>query len=71
MSDTAESSLKAAFAALLRGDTAERDRLCQRAEVQHQAEARSRAIAKVLATDFYVNQRGTVYPSRAVFEAGN
>lgn len=64
-------SLKAAFAALLEGDTAERDRLCRLAEMQMQAEARSAALAQVLGTDFYVSADGTAYTGRAVFNMVN
>lgn len=41
---TAEEALRAAFAALLRGDTAERDRLCDLAKDLHEQEERIRQL---------------------------
>lgn len=52
------------MAALMRGDTAERDRLCRRAEVLLNAEAKSRALAMVMAVDFMVDSKGTAYRTR-------
>lgn len=58
--------LAEAFQAILRGDYAERDRLCDLAEAQIRIEARDRALAKVLAVDFFVRANGTVILSRDV-----
>lgn len=61
---TAEASLKGAFAALLRGDTDERDRLCKRAEILLEAENYANAVEAVLSVDFYVFGNGTVIPTK-------
>ena len=61
--------MKAAFDALLRGDRAERDRLCARAEKLLAAETHGAKVQKALTIDFYVNRRGTAYSSRAMARA--
>ena len=64
--NTSEAALKGAFEALLRGDLAERDRLCDRAEALIKAEQRSSAIESVLSVDFYVDTRGRAVSSKAM-----
>jgi hypothetical protein len=69
-----EEYLSAAFQALLRGDTAERDRLCKEAEralKQEEMNERARAVAKVLSVDFYVKIDGTAISSKVMYAAAN
>lgn len=56
--------------ALLRGDTAERDRLVRRAEQLMKAEHYGDAVQRVLTVDFYVNRRGVAYRSIDLARAG-
>lgn len=60
---TTEECLRQGFAALLRGDTAERDRLVRRAEKLMEAEHYAGAVERVLTVDFYVSRRGVAYRS--------
>jgi hypothetical protein len=68
---TADDMLKAAWSAALRGDMAERDRLCALMKIQLEAETRARAIATVLASDFMVDAKGVAYRSVDIYAAGN
>jgi hypothetical protein len=61
---TSQDCLRGAWAALLRGETGERDRLCARAEKLLEAERMASAVEKVLAVDFYVDRKGRSFPSR-------
>lgn len=69
MTDTSKSCLREAFAALLRGDTAERDRLVSRARVLLEAERHADAVQRVMAKDFYVTRTGVVIPVGAMAKA--
>lgn len=55
--------MKAAFQAILRGDYAERDRLCERAKVLIAAEGAATAVERVLSADFYVSRNGIAIPT--------
>lgn len=66
---TSEACLRAAFQALLHGDTAERDRLCERAKVLLDAEHKASAVERVMAVDFYVTPSGEVVPTKAMARA--
>lgn len=71
---SADDSLPQAWAALLRGDTAERDRICAIAEKGLQREEmdeEARAVAKVLSIDFYVKADGTAISTRRMYAAAN
>ena len=60
---TSQACLRAAFQAILRGDTAERDRLCQRGGSLEEAEAKAAAVERVLGVDFYVTTSAIVIPT--------
>lgn len=66
---TAKDCLRGAWEALRRGDTGERDRLCERARILNEAEDLARRIERVMQVDFYVNSRGTAYSTRAMAQA--
>lgn len=66
--NTSEECLRGAFQAILQGDYAERDRLCDRARVLMEAEKRAGAMQRVLAVDFYVTGRGVTIPTRLMAE---
>ncbi len=61
--NTSDGCMRLAFQAILRGDTAERDRLCERARVLIAAEGQAEAVERVLAVDFYVTRAGVVVPT--------
>lgn len=63
---TPQDTLAAAFAAIKRGDYAERDRLCAQAQLELRKDARDRALARVMAVDFFVKADGTAISSRAM-----
>jgi hypothetical protein len=66
--------LQQAFAALLRGDTDERNRLCGLAEkelLHEEMEEKAAATARVLTVDFYVKADGTVIETRKMYAAAN
>lgn len=67
--DTSAGCLRAAFQAVLAGNYAERDRLCERAKVLLQAENHAAAVQRVLAVDFYVTARGDVVPTKRMAKA--
>ena len=69
MSDTSQDCLRAAFAALLRGDTAERDRQVARAEVLLKAEQYADAVTRILAVDFYVGRDSVAIPTKCMAKA--
>lgn len=70
MSDaTAKGCLEMAFAALLRGDLDERDRLCKRGALLADAEEKAGRVERVLAVDFYVTAAGISIPTRAMARA--
>ena len=64
--DPIDAVMRAAFAAVARGDYAERDRLCDRARIMMAKEARDRTLEKLLRADFLVSPDGTVYVTRDV-----
>lgn len=66
---TAKDCLRDAMQAILRGDYAERDRLCKRAQALLAAEDHAAAIERVMAVDFYVTRRGTVIPVQRMAQA--
>ena len=68
--NTTEDCLRGAFAALLRGDTAERDRLCARAERLVEAEQYADAVERVLDTNFSVTPGGVAIPVATLAKAG-
>ena len=67
--NTSEECLKNAFSAILRGDYAERDRLCDRAKALMQAEEHAAKVERVMSADFYVTSAGKVYPTVAMAKA--
>lgn len=67
--DTSEGCLRSAFQALLRGDTAERDRLCERAKILLKTEQHAAAVERVMQKDFYVTRAGTCIPIAAMAKA--
>jgi hypothetical protein len=69
MSSTSQECLQQAYAALLKGDTKERDRLCDRANALLKAEQQAAAIESVLAKDFYVTSKGVAIPVKRMAKA--
>lgn len=61
--DTSKGCLRMAFQAIMRGDYAERDRLCERAKALIAAEGEAAAMQRVLAVDFYVTSNGISIPT--------
>lgn len=61
--NTSDGCMKAAFQAILRGDYAERDRLCERAKSLIAAEDHAAAVERVLSADFYVSRNGIAIPT--------
>lgn len=59
---TSDECIRAAWAALMQGDTKERDRLCHRAGTLLDAEDHAAAVGRVLAKDFYVTAHGICIP---------
>lgn len=66
---TSQECLRAAYQALRRGDTVERDRLCARATTLLHVERHAGAVEKILAIDFYVNGRGVAIPTQTMARA--
>lgn len=66
---TAKECLQAAFQATIRGDYAERDRLCKRGATLADAEHHAAAVERVLAVDFFVTARGIVIPTLTMAKA--
>ena len=71
MTDTSHDTIKAAWNAILAGDYAERDRLVEKAKLQIPMEDKAYRVAKILSVDFYVDNTGKTYPSKAMFAASN
>jgi hypothetical protein len=69
MSNTSQECLQQAYAALLNGDTKERDRLCNRADALLKAEQQAEAVERVLAKDFYVTKAGVAIPVKRMAKA--
>lgn len=69
MAATSREALQGAFAALLRDDLEERDRLCERAEILMKAEQKAAAVEKVLSVDFYVTMNGICVPTKRMAKA--
>ena len=67
--NTASDCLRAAYQAILRGDYAERDRLCDRAEQFADDEHIASATQRVLAVDYYVARSGTAILTKAMAKA--
>lgn len=65
---TSEACVKAAFEALLAGNGAERDRLCERAEKILQAERWADAAQRVMEVDFYVNNAGVATSTKLMLQ---
>jgi hypothetical protein len=61
---SSEGCLRGAWDAILRGDYAERDRLCERGKALADAEDHARAVETVMSRDFYVTPSGTVIPTK-------
>ena len=66
---TSSDCLRAAFQAILRGDYAERDRLCERAKKLEEAERYAHAVEKIAAVDFYVTPLGIAIPTTKMMKA--
>lgn len=66
---TSADAMKAAWAALLSGDTAERDRQCERARQLMGAEKYAGAVERVLGVDFYVTGSGVAVPTKRMAKA--
>ena len=66
---TSQECIREAFAALLKGDTKERDRDRDRDRPSAKAIAIAVAVEKVLAVDFYVMRNGTVIRTIAMARA--
>ncbi len=66
---TSQECIQHAFAALLRGDTGERDRLCKRGGTLLKAEEYADAVQRVLAKDFYVTPEGVAIPTKRMAKA--
>lgn len=66
---TSSDCLRDAFQALLLGDTAGRDRLCERATALAEAEQHASAVERVLTVDFYVTRNGAAVPTLAMARA--
>lgn len=66
---TSQACLQAAFQALLHGNTAERDRLCERAKALLDAEHKASAVERIMAVDFYVTAHGEAVPTKAMAQA--
>ena len=59
--------LRAAWAATIRGDTAERDRLCELGKIALRAEERSariRSMSGIMQVDFYVTKSGVAFSTK-------
>ena len=63
---TSSDCLRAAMSALLRGDTTERDRLCERASRLLDAEEHAARVERVLSVDFYVREDGVAISTVAM-----
>jgi hypothetical protein len=66
-----EDYLREAFQAILRGDYAARDALCNKAKMALDKEDLSYREAKVLEVDFYVNEKGVAYSSKDLYAASH
>ena len=62
---TTEDHLRAAYAALLAGDTAERDRQCELAK-RALEEERTTGVKRLMEVDFFVTPAGVVIPITAM-----
>jgi hypothetical protein len=60
---TASEGLCMAFQATLNGDYALRDRLCERTRRLIEAEDHAARVQRVLSVNFYIDAKGTVYPT--------
>jgi len=69
MPSTSQECLQQAFAAVLRGDLKERDRLCNRADALLKAEQQAEAVERVLAKDFYVTKAGVAISVKRMAKA--
>ena len=66
---TSQDCLRDAFAAILRGDATERDRLCERAKTLLDAEHYADAVERVMSKDFYVTRAGVAIPVKMMARA--
>lgn len=60
---TPSEGLRMAFQATLRGDYSERDRLVERTRRLIDAEDHATRVQRALSINFYVDAKGTVYPT--------
>jgi hypothetical protein len=65
---TSEDCMRGAFAAILRGDYAERDRLADRASQLMAAEMKAQKIQEVMVTDFFVTAHGIAIPTTVMLK---
>lgn len=61
--NTSDGCMRLAFQAILRGEYAERDRLCERARALIAAEGKASAVQRLLSADFYVTRSGVTIPT--------
>jgi len=69
--NTSEDCIRGAWQALLRGDLAERDRLCARVKQLIEAERYNDAVERIMSVDFYVTSQGVVIPTPMMAKAAN
>ena len=69
--NTTEDCMKAAWQAILKGDYAERDRLCERAKILLEAENNAYKVERALSVDFYVSNIGECIPIKIMTKAAN
>lgn len=61
--NTSDGCMRLAFQAILRGDYADRDRLCERARALIAAEGEAVSVQRILSADFYVTRSGVAIPT--------
>ena len=66
--NTSKECMRGAFAAILRGDTAERDRLADRAKVLLAAEMQADTLQRVMSIDFFVTAKGLAIPTAVMMK---
>lgn len=66
--DRQHETMKAAFQALLRGDTTKRDRIVEDMEQARLLDAKERALQKLKDIDFFVKSDGVAIVSREVLK---
>lgn len=63
-----QETMRAAFQALLRGDTSRRDRLMEDMDHARFLDAKERALQKLKDVDFFVKPNGVAIPSRDILK---